>query len=471
MKPRYRGRVKGAAFLVAILSIMVVLAMTGSMVSVWVSSSHAMTASLERNRAFNLAESGLEEAKWELGEDDEGQDNVLGAASGSSAQGSYSVSAADLGSGYQRLTSVAASGGTTVTLEETVRVGGTSRFPGGAISVVGGMDTTQILFGSSTDLLIDGGDSPGLVFSDGSTYDTASSQFVSGVSSGYVQESDVVGSVTNTFQPGNVDLSIQELPPEETSISIYASLWTDLRSQVNTVYLPSAAAQTLPGSGNATYGTAGSPVQYWFPADQKIKGGQTISGHGTLLFNRNMIVEAGGTLNWNGNIVVFGENSFDVFFDIDGQVNVTGNIIVVGSSGRNARFSIKGLGQVTVNGALTVLTEYANSATQMQFLVDNDLTVNGLITTVAARHQTEFKPGSDVSITGSFQVGRLDGSQSGTELKMKFEDQIEIHKDDGAIAQGADALVSLGGNIGSALGDALTRTTVTTEAWRVVPES
>jgi hypothetical protein len=476
MKRRNAGeREEGSVLLFAILVVLLAMGFTGSLIMVGVADARVTRESTERVVAFSLAETGLQESKYEIGEDQDDAGDGIGNRTGSTSEGTFSVTAEDLGSDYWRLTSTAAAGSSTVRQEEVVFVLKTSQFPGGAISVVGGMETNQILFSATTDMLVDGGDSPGITFSDSDLYADSTPQFAEGVNLGYISESDIVGSVTNTFQPGNADLSIQHVT--NSSISITDSMYWDLRTDIQNDYLPIATNKSFPGSaGNVVYGSPSSPVNYKFVANERIKPGQSISGYGNLVFSRNLEVEAGGSINWNGNIIIYPDDGNDSYFDIDGTVNVTGNIFVIGSTpsqsaGKNVRFLVKSQGNVTVNGALTVLTNYADPATQIQFLVENNLTVDGLVTVVTPKHQIEFKPGSDTLINGSLQVGRMAEDQSGTEFKMKFEDVIEIHKDNAQIHNAVNTLVSFGSTFGTGiLENTLTSKELLTMSWRMLPE-
>lgn len=461
----------GVALLMAVIVVMITLGLSGSMIVVSISNAKAVVESERRSRAFSCAESGLGSAKWELGEDQDRLKDGLGNHQGSLAGGTYAVSAVDLGDDFFRLTSTGSSLGMDVTIEEVVQKRNTTRFPGSAVSMVGGMATSQMEFSQTSDVTIIGDDTPGILLSDPDLYSSVTGQFAEAVQKGYLDEEDVSGSVTNTFQPGNAELSMAQAPQDEASLTIYASMYDEFTGHLNTNYLPGAAPQSLPGSGSVTYGSSASPANFKFPANQKLKSGQTLSGNGTLVFSRNLVVENGATLNWNGNLVIYADPGQDANLEVDGKLNVTGNILLVGSDGKNVKMLVKHQGEVTVNGALTALTEYSDTATKIEFYVENKLTVNGLITTVASKFQSEFKAGSEVDITGSFQIGRPHEAEKDTELKLKFEDTIRVRKDEQAIMTGADALVALGGDLKiPVIGDSLTRTELTTVAWRVLPE-
>jgi hypothetical protein len=471
MSKRDAEREAGAAIIIAVLGVIMLLALSGSMLTVWMANSRVITEAAGRTRAFYLSEAGLEEAKYELSHEQGGADGTIGTVSATSPAGSYNVTVANLGGGYWRFVASGESGGPPVTLEEVVQVQYSSRVPGGAISVVGAAETSEWLFDDEVHLFIDGGNSAAIVFSDPSLYAATGSRLATSVNAGDIAATDISGALSNSFQPGDVDLSLQLLPPAETGLAITADMYTDLRNAVQNVWMPTATTRSIPGWGTHTWGSAANPVNYKFPPGQRIDDNTTISGHGTLVFNRGLEIEHGGRLSWQGNVIVFADDLNDSFLDIGGDLDVTGNVLVIGGNGQDVRFFVEWHGECTVNGSLMVLTQFENPATKIHFRVEDDLTVNGLVTQVAPQNEIEFKSWNDVNINGSYQIARLDGEQGGTELSWLFEEYVEIHKDDAGIMAGAQALVDLGTHLGaSILQSFLTRRKVRTVAWRVVPE-
>ncbi len=467
MNPQRSNHESGVALIFALLGILIAGMLGGALVSLVTTEGRAALASRERTGAFYLAESGLQHAKAELSTETDSDGNGSGTVAGAPAAGSYAVTATDLGDDVYRLLASGAFGESDVILEETVEVVATSRFPGGAFSIVGDVQVSQIQFNSNTDLVIDGVDSPGMVLTQDTTYKDVGSKFGMGVKQGYIDESDVVGSVTNTFDPDDVELSIAYVPEDQLNLTITEEMFTDFRNEVQSVWLPSATSNTIPGSGSVTWGTDAAPVSYKLPADQKIKSGQTVTGNGTLLFDKTLVVESGGSLDWDGNVIVYSDDSSDAVLEIGGSLNVTGNIMVIGGRNRNIKFEEKSTGSVVVNGAMTLLTDYSNPATKIEFYVESDFTLIGLATLVAPKQQVEFKPGSDVYVSGSFQSGRLSDVKQATELKFTFEDEAEFYKDDDAILAGASALVDLGTDLGNrVLANFLTENDVVTRCWR-----
>jgi Tfp pilus assembly protein PilX len=460
---------QGNALLLAVLAIVAMAALASPVVTISSTASRAAIAAEEQAKAFSLAEAGLEAATYEIAtSSDEAQDGA-GNRSFSGTSGTYAVTSTDLGGDYYELRSTGSSGQHQVTIEKVIRSTATSRFPRGAISVVGGMRTSQALFNNNTDLVMSGNDSPGIAFTDSALYEALSADFAKGVVDGYLQSSDISGTGGGIFQPGDTPLSIELFSASEAAVLLYASLYTDVRDRIDNYLLPSATLKVLLPAVSQTYGTSSSPVTYKFAVDQKLSLGQTLSGYGTLLFNRSLIVEKGATLNWNGNLIVYGDSLTDAVLEIDGKVNVTGNILLVGGSGRNIKYIQKSNGELNLEGALTAMTQYTSSGTKAEFYVENTFNVTGLVTTFASKHQLEMKGGSNMDITGSFQFGRPMEASDGTELKLKIEDRFEVQRDENAVSAGANALLELGARLGStAIEQNLVHRAFKTQSWRVV---
>src|SRR5688572_456323 len=296
MSPKSSSRDRGAALFLALIALLVGLALSSAMVSYALADSRALRQNQELAQAFFVAESGLQGSHYELAEHDDPAKDGEGTRTGSVGSGSYSVVALSLGGSLYRLTSTGLLGTEKAVIEEVVEVRPTSGFPGGAISMVGDMTTTQMLFGSSTDLVVDGGKSPGIVFSDPDLYSIVTKQFAQAVGLGYLQETDITGSITNTFQPNDADLSMSLYSNAgHESLTIYPEIYTEFFNHIDNNMQGSASHGTL-GTSSYVFGTQSSPVNYTIPGNQKLKAGQTVSGYGTLIFSQNLVMEAGSRI-------------------------------------------------------------------------------------------------------------------------------------------------------------------------------
>jgi hypothetical protein len=155
-----------------------------------------------------------------------------------------------------------------------------------------------------------------------------------------------------------------------------------------------------------------------------------LTGHGTLVVSESLFVQSGATLDWNGDVIVLGTSGADALISNEGNISVTGNFVLIGDDNRDVSFVSKPGAGVTVNGALTVLTDYSNTGTKAQFLIESDMQVTGLLTLMAGIHQTEFKPSCNVQILGSLQMGLYSNV-----MQFKVEDDVEIVADAAAVQQ------------------------------------
>ena len=98
-------------------------------------------------------------------------------------------------------------------------------------------------------------------------------------------------------------------------------------------------------SGNQTYGSAANPVIVVCdsPADTnyKVKFTGNVTGYGILAVRGN--IELGGTFNWYGLVVVFGESN-SVSFGGAGTPQIVGGLIVAQPGSGSASLTLKGTG-------------------------------------------------------------------------------------------------------------------------------
>jgi hypothetical protein len=340
--------------------------------------------------------------------------------------------------------------------------------PTGAIAFVNQLEDNQLLFSSSTNLILDGGDNAAISFTDDTAYQDISQQFVEdGIDEGYVQTSGVTGAIYNPI--GGVNLSTNVVAGGDDGIpsNIYDTLYATATSLQS-----SATTATIGTTTNKTYGSASSPVTVKFAANAKITSGKTRTGYGTAVFAEKFTVEGGGTFNWTGDVIIRGTSSVDASLEINGTVNVTGNIIVVGGDGKGVKFDAKSDSDVNVTGTLAAVTDYYDTGTKLEFNVENDFNLSGLLINFASILQTEFKPGCDALVNGAMLIGRplspAEASIAGTKLQLKFDQDLEIHKDGDNIALGIEELDGLGVEMGTASGgsDDLSQPAgLTSQAW------
>jgi hypothetical protein len=451
MKTPYRGGPRGpssaetgTALLMILVLLTLLLGFVGSSV-VALSRIDARVVIDERDRssALYLADGSLDALKYELDQDTDLSGDGIGNHTVATADGSVSATATLLSSGRYELLSAGTVDGISVQLREIV-VFKPASMPDGALSVVGGAASgkVQVLTSSKTNLIIDGGaDSPGIVLTDSDFHDEFVKGIQDGIDNGYVDESQLTGN-------GLTGVATIE---EGTTPAEFDDFYNDIRDKVTNDILPIATNTVLPG-GSVTWGTAVAPQTRKFVAGQKLTSGRTVNGYGTLVFNRDLVIESGGTLNWHGDVFIFGDTTNDAIFEIDGTMNVTGNVVLITGGNRNATFLIKSNGVVNVEGTLNATTNYNTAGTKLQFLVENKLTVTGMLTTGASIHQTEYKPGCDVLIEGLYNFV-MPPNADAQDVQFKLDGPgvaglaIEILRDESAYQDAVAGMGSIGSDL------------------------
>ena len=420
----------------ALLAAMVLTLLLGSMVAVLVTTSISTTRVTDENidfvSSFHMAERGLEEAHWELGENQDQDGDGTGTLTVSTADGQFTVSAVDLGSGLYDVTSTGTVGRHSTTIAETVRVT-QSTGTAAPITVIGDLSgPPEWLFSAQTNLILDGGDGAAIILSDSDTYDDTLDQYSQALDDGYLTDTNITGG----GQTG-VD-SIQHLDSAvgaSTYDGFHADVWNYWSGQLTAF----SARGTIEDSGVTVWGTAGSPVSYYFDANEVLGSAQTITGYGTLILQEDFIMESGSKIDWNGDIILLGQNGNAAGFHAmeDVELIVTGNLIVAGDFGTDVLFESKPGSQVTVDGAFATTSDTADSGTKLQFLVEGGLDITGILTLMSPLHQIEFKPSCNVLINGSVQIGLF-----GSQLQLKVEDSVEIVYDETAISDSLDVMTN-----------------------------
>ena len=429
-------RESGVALFGTIVAMVVLLSVTGAAVALSITDLRAVQNGRDQLSAFYLAEGGLQRAKWEIGEDVDPDTDGIGNLAVSSANGDTTVAAVEVSADVFELTSTGATASASVSLVETVVLRWTPSAPDGAISVIGGVDFVEHLFNSNANLIIDGGpSSPAIVMGDADFH----SEFVSGlddaISGGYVDASNLTGGgLTGT----------DSLQHDPNAVADLSTFYSDLVSHF-TGLIPGADSTSLPSSSDIVYGSSGAPVTKYFSADSKLKSGQKLRGHGTLIFSNLFEIENGASIDWNGDIVVLVDSPRATNFLIDGKLKLTGNLAMLSKGNQDAMFLVKGNGEVDVVGAVTAMTNFANPSTKLELLVENKFRVDGIVTIGAGIHQIEFKQGSDTFIRGMLQIAVADAKK----FSFKVESALEIVRNLDLLTDGIEALGSVNGTVSS----------------------
>ena len=104
---------------------------------------------------------------------------------------------------------------------------------------------------------------------------------------------------------------------------------------------------------------------------------------------------------------------------------------------------IKKHARATIDGALLVASDYdTKKGEKAKLKLDGQLSVNGLLTLIGSKTELKLKKKSDVDINGMFQIG-IHQDHKKSEMKLEFDGDLEVHKDDEEIRKGAEALAAL----------------------------
>jgi hypothetical protein len=436
--------------------ILLLLAITGCVLVFSISESRAVNESAEYWTAFHLAEGGLAAAKWEITEGKDPQGDGIGNKTVQTSVGTYAVTAVDLGGGTYQLASTGVAGGVDVLVEEVVESRKTTRFPFGAITVVGDVDREKIKIKTHLDLTLDGGDSPAIVTTDRNLYAAMGQAFAEAVVRGLIPVTSLLGRPLNTFQLGSrtVELPIQFQQQYAQSLNDLNELYLAFVARTNAL-IPRAQVLTdasLRRGNNLrseiSIGSAEQPATVYIPDDLHLEPGQTLSGQGTLILSSHVHIKKGATLNWNGNVVVTGEGTRNGDLHVDsGSLNVTGNLVVLAEGNDSSRFTVHNGGTARVDGSLFMGTEFMdNKATKVKLDVKQagDLKVNGLVTLLGSKVEARFHHDGNFDLTGMLQMALRDSSKP-DRLRVDLDGRVKIHLNRDAMQKGVDAMQSLEG--------------------------
>ncbi len=452
MRTRTDRRDRGVILLFALLLTILVMALSTSVAVVSMSESKVTFESVEDRRAFYLAEAGLEAARWEISESQDGNIN------GSFSDGTYLASTVALGPNEYEITSTGSADGSTVTLRSVVEQTYTTNFPRGAVSVVGAVDKAKFDLEKDGDLVIDGGNSPALAFSDFDVYKGVGEDIVKAITDNEMPAGNLTGSPMNTF-PDSVDptleIPVAHVTGYDSTLDNLTALYDQMVTTVNGLRTTATTVAGLSG----TYGDPNNPVSIYVPNWEPIDG-QTITGYGTLIVGDKMELKNLSTLNWTGDIFVVGDNTKDAKMKVENSnLNVDGNLVFLGEGPVETEFEIKTGGHAVINGSLFLGSSWNkadNSESEIEVKDGGILEVNGLLTMIGSEIEIEFEgeidddliapsnPNNAVSINGMLQVAvPTPGDGSKSELEFELEGSVEIVKDDAAILAGIDSLEGL----------------------------
>ena len=442
-------RDRGVVLVISLVMALVLSSMIAASVMYSLSETKSLHDRTDRSLAFYLAETGVESAKWEIGEDEDPDGDGSGNTTANISSGSYAVTATDLGNSTFQLVSTGSNGGTSVTLEVNVKRTVNTRFPQGAISVVGNINDLDFEIEKDANLIIDGGNTPAISFSDLNVYNRIAQEFVTAINNGTFPASNITGSPLNTFTfapYAPIDLPIEHQASYSSNLTDLTALYQQLLTAVNNLK-PTA---TLAGNPlNSTYGDPSNPVTIFINSEHDMLA-HTVTGYGTLIVSDRLRLLNGSTLNWTGDVFIVGENGEDTDIVIESNSNLTinGNLVSLAEAGIEAEFMIKDGGQATINGSAFFGADWTvDEGGETEIEIDNNgsLTINGVLTIVGPEAELEFDESDtqtrSLLINGMLQIAVPNTSE--TAIEFELEGNIEIYKDDQMIRDALDSFLSL----------------------------
>ena len=166
---------------ISLFMIVILFGATASIIIVSGTNTRAVSRSADQRVAFYLADGGLEAAKREIADQIDPDGDGIGRVSVDTRAGDYEVVATDLGDNLYRLASTGNVNDASVTLTEVVRAAPDTRFPRGAVSIIGDMDKAKVRFKKHLDLVIDGGESPAIAVSAETLFDEMLDEFAKAI--------------------------------------------------------------------------------------------------------------------------------------------------------------------------------------------------------------------------------------------------------------------------------------------------
>lgn len=429
-----RNPEQGSVLLVVMIMLVLIAGLVAAAVARSVADSKAVFENENYWSAFYLAEAGLNVSQWEIGEGIDPDKDGVGNVAASAKTGEYDVIATEVLTNVWLIKSSGRFAGNTVTLQEKIRVETAPAVPDGAIATIGDTDELEMLYSGDTDLILDGGDdSPAMAIADGDFYD----EMVDQLDHGDVDPDKLTG-----LGKTGLDSIIFTTDAKASFETFYDDLHGDISDKIDTL----GKKRDVSDKSNVKIGKIDAPVEKQYKKDQLFKDGQTVTAYGTGIFHNKFVIEKGADVTWNGDLIVFSDDSTDANLEVDGDLVVNGNLIVISGDGRNSKFLVKSEGEVVVNGALTCLTDYQTYDTKLEFYVENKLTVNGLLTVVASTHQFELKKPSTTYVEGMMQIGMPHGT-NGKKTTLKIEDDLEVVRDVDKLKAAMDILEAIGGDL------------------------
>ncbi len=151
---------------------------------------------------------------------------------------------------------------------------------------------------------------------------------------------------------------------------------------------------------------------FWLSSgnNMRLEGGATLSGSGTLIVNRNLQIDTGAALVWDGDVIVLGDGAHATLGigGSPGTATINGNLFLLADSGKRANLQIDAGGSLTVTGAFNSLSRVGESEVQVTSIGSasggGTLTVDGLFAMLGNKIDFRVRNGGELAINGMMVV-------------------------------------------------------------------
>ncbi|MEE8143312.1 MAG: hypothetical protein V3T77_09455, partial [Planctomycetota bacterium] len=307
----------GLALIPTIFFALVLFGITASMVHLSITHAHAVRESNDQRIAFYLAEGGLSAAKKELAIAEDLARDGIGNVRKNLPMGSYAVTATALGTNLYMLSSTASVAEQEVRLEEVVETVVNTRFPLGAISILGGAKDKRLELRGDMNLILDGGDKPAMVFSDVTIFEHFAGEVAGAVVQSRIPAQNITGRPNSSVIPregGHPICRAKKFPmmvEEVHDPNFYNDLYASLYRGVQDVLLTAESVGGLSGAGNDlfSFGTRRTPAVIRFTDEVELEDDSEIHGFGTLIISTKCFLRGRSSLSWEGDVIVLADET------------------------------------------------------------------------------------------------------------------------------------------------------------------
>ncbi len=446
---------RGSILLICLLVVLILFSLVATMLSLSLLENTVARENTDDLRALNLAEYGLELAKWEIGEGQDPDGDGIGDVSGTTPDGTYAARILAGEDGIYQLESIGQSGVRTRTVIADLELVMTTAFPESPLTTIGGVEKADLALEPAASLVLDGLDGSVMHVSDKLLYDALRRM------GGLIDDDDDDDSGM-IFTP-RLD------PSYPAELDRLHEFHKQLSEQIEKTFLPTAIEQKFPSkaSGATVWGSEKNPVTYSL-TDAVLPPGSTLKGFGTLIVTKRLLVDSGALIDWTGDLIVRGGAANDALFELNGGgVSVTGNVIVYADADHAATIKLSSSSKLGVVGNLLLMTDLTETKQAIAKLVVQSLaaaSVTGLFTHLGRQPELKMHLDSRLYVQGMVQSALP--PIVGTGVKWDLDGDVDITLDRTRIRDGVVGLQELAKRYDVPLTELLFRYDFVVRSWR-----